>query len=395
VLLATVLSPATAASCGARTALDGPGVDAGSTMSAPADAGVDAPEAGATDGNRGVSVSSIAAGWDYTCALLSDDTARCWGEDDTGQLGSGSVPPAGSGAVPLVGVSSLRSLSAGYTHGCGIGAGNVLECWGDNGLGECGVGGVAMQISPRVVASDYVSVSAGFLYSCGIRSDGSGACWGVDDHGQGGSPSFMNAHTPRTVVGLSGAVAVSANDYVTCARLADGGLSCWGLDLRNASEMSNPTPVVVAGLTQPVTDVAVGSQHACALLADGTVVCWGYGGYGELGLGQGVTWAVMPTPVPGAFPAKAIASGQNHSCSVLVSGAVRCWGNDSLDSMGTFVPSAVPGITTATQLAAGDSHDCALLANGDVVCWGDNGQGQLGDGTTTSSLSPVKVLGLP
>jgi hypothetical protein len=61
----------------------------------------------------------------------------------------------------------------------------------------------------------------------------------------------------------------------------------------------------------------------------------------------------------------------------------------------TFTPQAVPGLVSAVSIASGYDFDCAVLAGGEVVCWANNGSGQLGDGTTTSSSTPVAVVGLP
>jgi alpha-tubulin suppressor-like RCC1 family protein len=136
-------------------------------------------------------------------------------------------------------------------------------------------------------------------------------------------------------------------------------------------------------------------MHACALLEDKSIACWGYGGYGELGLGTSVDTAPEPRTVPGLGPAVSVSSCDLHSCAALQDGTVSCWGNDTAYTPGTFSPATVAGVAGATAVASGDSFDCALLASGKVVCWGDNGAGQLGDGTTTPSATPVLVLGLP
>ena len=84
-----------------------------------------------------------------------------------------------------------------------------------------------------------------------------------------------------------------------------------------------------------------------------------------------------------------------HTCALLADGTARCWGNVSAYPQDAFTPVPVPGLAAAVALASGLSHDCALLADRRVVCWGYNASGQLGDGTTTSSPTPVEVVGLP
>lgn len=124
-------------------------------------------------------------------------------------------------------------------------------------------------------------------------------------------------------------------------------------------------------------------------------MCWGDNLYGQLGLGTGVPSAPLPTAVPGLPPAKGISACDMHTCALLADGTARCWGKDFVYLNDAFTPVPVSGLAGAVALASGHAHDCALLVDGHVVCWGRNTSGQLGDGTTTSSPTPVEVIGLP
>jgi len=113
---------------------------------------------------------------------------------------------------------------------------------------------------------------------------------------------------------------------------------------------NSPTPVSVSGVSD-ATQISAGFGHSCALRTGGTISCWGYNNYGQLG--NGTTGSPSLTPVP------------------------------------------VSGVSDATQISAGESHTCALRAGGTISCWGSNGYGQLGNGTTTNSPTPVPVSGFP
>ena len=102
------------------------------------------------------------------------------------------------------------------------------------------------------------------------------------------------------------------------------------------------------------------------------------------------------------FSAQAsITAGRNHTCALLNTGAVKCWGSNSNGQLGDGTttdrktPTDVSGLSSGvTAITAGTEHTCALLATGAVHCWGNNASGQLGNGNTTDQLTPTPVTGL-
>ena len=108
----------------------------------------------------------------------------------------------------------------------------------------------------------------------------------------------------------------------------------------------------------------------------------------------------MPSGTDLSSTARADTPTGEHSCVVLSDGTVRCWGWNWRGQLGdgttsdSATPVAAEGITTATAVATGGRHSCALLSGGSMKCWGDNFSGELGDGTTTNSPSPVAVSGI-
>lgn len=223
----------------------------------------------------------------------------------------------------------------------------------------------------------------------------------------------------------SAIVQIAAGPEHTCVLTRTGAVRCWGrgdsgrLGYGNEQDVGDDETPASAGsvaLGEPALHIAVGFSHSCAALASGAVRCWGDGGSGRLGTGS--TEDVGDDEAPEAVPAvdlnglaTQVSAGEDHSCALLVGGAVRCWGGNAFGQLGyghtmtvgddespsTAGDVAVGGV--AVQVAAGFGHTCALIEGGDVTCWGRNDAGQLGyahvnrvgDDELPQSAGPVMV----
>ncbi len=165
---------------------------------------------------------------------------------------------------------------------------------------------------------------------------------------------------------------------------------------------SSPTPL------PPAQAVSANSVTTCALLLGGQAACWGVGQW--LSSQNDGGDSAYPTLMPGISDATAIATGAGYACALRSGGSVACWGDNGVGELGdgttasTSTPVTVLGITDAVQVAAGENTACALLRGGAVDCWGENGYGELGNGTTTGpqtcasgnacSTTPLQVPGI-
>jgi len=357
-------------------------------------------------------VAAVAAGGYHNCAVTTAGALKCWGGNYYGELGDATTANRTT-PVDVVGVGSgAAAVAAGSHHTCALTTAGAVKCWGANELGQLGDGTSNDRLTPVEVVglgSGVARVSGGVRapHTCVVTTGGGVKCWGFNFSGQLGDGTTTGRTSPVDVVGLgSGVAAVAAGGYYTCGLTTAGGVKCWGSNgtgqLGDGTTNDSLTPVDVVGLGSGVVAIAVGGYHSCALTTAGAVKCWGSNWAGQLGDGSttNATAAVDVTGLDGGVVA--VAAGAFHTCVVTTAGAVNCWGaNDDGrlgdgTTTGRTTPVYVVGLgSSVAAVAAGEYQTCALTTAGGVKCWGYNGSGQLGDGTTNDSLTPVNVVAAP
>ena len=415
----------------------------------------------------GRTAKKISLGSHQTCAILDNDKVKCWGTNTlnngvpAGRLGLGDTIDHGSAAnqmgdnLPYVDLGTghtAKLIKQGYASVCAILDDNSTKCWGDNSAGELGLGdttlrgdgvGLMGDSLPAVnfgtgVYAVSIEAQSNSPHFCALLNNGKVKCWGSNSKAQlgqgnltdiGGSAGQMGDNLSAIDLG-TGKTAVSLNvtSYASCAILNDGTERCWGFNDGtlgtktlevgdDSNETGNSLPTISFGAGLTVQKISAG-YTPCALFTNGSVKCWGMNTYGNVGLGNTNHYGDEVTETATALPFVDLGTGRTATkifnygyqvCALLDNSALKCWGygpygalgygdttsrGSAANQMGDNLPAVNVGTgKTVVDLGAGYLHNCALLNDSTVKCWGYNYYGELGYGNTTNRGSAANQMG--
>jgi len=304
----------------------------------------------------GLRFSALAAAWHSQCGLVLTGEAWCWGLASDGQIGApvSSVCTGGDlcalAPMAVTGGHQFTALAGKGATFCGLTASGQAWCWGSNNLGQLGTGTVDVQPHTLPQAVDQGSASfrhlaASWAMNCGLDAAGQAWCWGAArqryDHLEGALPLWSR---PTRVADTLTFQSLWGGPNDICGITVGGAGACWGV--RTDDGLAAP---VVAPLAGPLAQFALGEYHACALRTDGTAWCWGTDLEGMRGDGPGVTPEdAPPTQVTGGLLFSALWSGSDQSCGLALDHIAWCWGDNGDFQLGTttfttFIPAEVVG----------------------------------------------------
>ena len=396
---------------------------------------------------------ALSTGRAHSCAIFNDGSVKCWGSNGFGELGVGDTNDRGyklddmGDKLPVVDLGAgktTKAMALGSYHTCALLNDDSVKCWGYNIDGQLGLGdmlergGQPSDMGDNLPAVDLgagktaKAIAAGGSHTCALLNDDSIKCWGYNGNGQlglgddddrGDGPNEMGDKLLAVDLGAGKLPkSIAAGGDQTCAIVTGDSIKCWGDnsygqlglgdndsrgDLPN--QMGDVLAAVSLGEKKTVVVVEVGGDHSCALLNDKTVKCWGYNANGRLGIGDGLNRGDNTNELGDFLPAvefgtgktaKGLTVGNEHSCALLNDDTIKCWGDNgvgqlglgdtmprggSSGQMGDMLPAVNLGAASAAKaIHNGAEHTCALLATGAVKCWGWNGNGQLGLGDTAN-----------
>lgn len=380
-------------------------------------------------GTSASTMKSVGGGYYHSAALGNDGSMWSWGSNNFGELGKGTTSDSSTPAK-LTSISGVSAASGGNDHMVALKSDGTVWAWGYNYHGELGNGtktGNTANATPGQVMTaaatpltGITAVRGGFWHNLALKSDGTVWAWGNNDYGQLGNgsvtPSYGGVAYATQVTGLSNVVAIAAGHWHSVAVKSDGSVWTWGLNytsydanrngqLGDGTTTSRLSPVRVLGVggvgyLSGVVKVAAGSAFTLALKSDGTVFGWGTNLEGELGNGNKTT---SLTPVQaGVSNITDLAAGYWLSLALKSDGTVWAWGQNDMGQLGNgttqaltgvSTPAAVSGLSSVTAIHAGAIFGLALKSDGTVWAWGENTSGQLGNGSTSNSSTPVRSQG--
>ena len=351
---------------------------------------------------------SVSGGVYHSAGIDQYGKAWTWGRNLWGELGDKTVVGKCT-PVSVQGTFTFCKISAGNSATFGIDQNGRGWAWGYVGNGQTGTGALAglCRCSPVTIAGalkTFCYITAGLNYGMAIDLRGKGWGWGVNSLGRIGNNSSTNVNTPVSVYGNKTFCQIVLANNTTVALDKDGKLWSWGantigeMGLSNSDLAQKSTPVAVAGSTKTFCTIGRNNYVSHAVDNYGKLWGWGYQFWGELGANYPINWSPRSINKPVTFCKFSL--GSFNSGGIDSNGLLFNWGRGRYGQIGNnltsdqITPVSVAGVLkTFCKISLGNEFGLSIDKNGRAWSWGYNLNGNLGDNSTTSRITPVSILG--
>ncbi len=321
------------------------------------------------DLGSGRTATAIASGDSHTCVVIDNASIKCWGKNESGQLGLGDTDNRGDGSgemgdnLPSVDLGTGRTakvIAAGSSHTCAVLDNSLVKCWGENPYGQLGLGDTSTrgdgsgEMGDNLATVDLgsgrtaTSITTGGGYTCVLLDDDSVKCWGRGNFGQMGTGEAFDVTSPNNAIDLGTgrtATAIAAGNNHTCAILDNSSIKCWGLNNSGqlgigdtstrgdgSGEMGDNLATVDLGSGRTAKAISVGDGHTCVVFDNAVVKCWGLNNFGQLGLGDTDNRGDGSNEMGDNLPLTYIISWQGTQQTIVISRTGTAWNGSTYTS---------------------------------------------------------------
>lgn len=336
-------------------------------------------------------VQDVALGNGHVCAILTDNSLKCWGNNSSGQLGYGDTRSRGNASadmgdnllrVNLGNGRKVKAVALGNGHTCALLDNGKLKCWGSNAQNQLGYGdtadrggtaatsGASLNTVDLGAGRTALQVSTGLYHTCVLLDNKSVKCWGYNGLGQlglgridstyGRTVNEIGDKLPAVNLGAGKVpVKITAGGYTTCVQFEDKTTKCFGINTDGrlgigeatnsrgtaATEMGDRLPSIMVGQSRQIDQIFPGYFGTCAKLSDGMFTCWGSNLNGEMCSGNTLPRGALsddmgdnlrPIQAANALQINDLSCSTGHCCALFSNNGAKCWGNGNNGRLGTI-----------------------------------------------------------